>query len=101
MANQMNDIALTEGSQLDDMQTNNGDFIIVESTAEHQRQLLLNDKGEFKENPTTCVGVYNYLDDEGLQELSRDVTVVYAEDGMTVNSVQLAPDGTLDIDANY
>jgi hypothetical protein len=97
----MNDLLLTDGDTTDDLLITNGDFVTGESTAQHQRQLLLNDKGDFKENPTACVGIYSYIDDEGLQALARDITVAYTQDGMKVNSVQLQQNGILDIDAGY
>lgn len=101
MAIPMMDHRLSDTAAGDDLIISYGDLVIVESTEEHQRQLLLNDKGDFKENPTSCVGVFNYLDDEGVQELSREVTIAYTQDGMTVNSVQLQPDGLLTVSAGY
>lgn len=101
MPTQMIDYALHDTTTTDDLLLANGDLTNVESTAEHQRQLLLNDKGDFKENPTTCVGLFSYIDDEGLQSLARDVAIAFAQDGMTVNNIQLAQNGTLNIDAAY
>ncbi len=101
MAKQMKDHTLQDGTTTDDLAMTHGDIAIIESTAEHQRQLLLNDKGDYKQNPTTCIGLYNYIDDEGLQALARDVAVAFAQDGMTVNNIQLVPTGNLLVDAQY
>lgn len=99
MAKQMMDIALDSTGI--DLEFTNGDLAITESTREHQRQLLLNGKGDFKENPTICVGMAGYLDNEGFSDLVRDTGIEFTRDGMTVNNMQLMPDGSLNIDAGY
>lgn len=88
----MTDIALSPG---EDALVAAGDFMATESTAQHQRQLLLNGKGDFRQNPTICAGAFTYLDDERLHDLVRVVSIEFTRDGMDVQSVQLAPDGTL------
>jgi hypothetical protein len=102
MAKQMMDINLeTLIDATDDLVITNGDFIIVESTQQHQRQLLLNDKGSFKEDPTICVGIFGYLDDEGLNNISRDTGKEFARDGMKINKIEITNNGLLNIDAYY
>ena len=98
MPKQMNDIALDSN---DDLVILNNDISIVESTQQHQRQLLINDKGTFKENPTICVGLFNYLDNENPQDLLRNINIEYTRDGMQVNSIQLTNDGKININAYY
>ncbi len=71
----------------EDMLVLAGDLWCSESTAEHQRQLILNDKGDFKENPDMCVGAARYLDDEGAKELARAISVELVRDGMEVVSI--------------
>lgn len=98
----MIDIALvTLTDTTDDLLISNGDFIFSESTQQHQRQLLLNDKGTFKATPTIGIGVFGYLDDEGLANVSRDTTKEFTRDGMRVNKIEITPDGKLNIDAYY
>ncbi len=98
----MMDAALvTLGDGTDDLTILNGDFQIIESTIQHQRQLLLNDKGSFKQNPTICVGVFGYLDDEGLNEVSRDTSKEFNRDGMKVNKIEITNSGQLNVDAYY
>jgi len=77
------------------------DFTIVESTAQHQRQLIMNNKGDFKQNPTACVGALEYLDDENFRELIRAISIEFTKDGMDVVSVQLLPEGIINSDAYY
>jgi len=92
------DIALTSD---DDLLTGSGDFNIQESTAQHQRQLILNNKGDFKQNPTMCVGALDYLDDENFRDLIRAVSVEFTKDGMDVKGVRLTPAGVINSDAYY
>lgn len=79
----------------------NGDFSMAESTLQHQQLLLLNDKGDYKQNPTIDVGLTNYLDDDdGLAALSRAITMEFARDGMRVNKIQIT-NTNLTTDAYY
>lgn len=85
----------------DDLIFSNGDFSIDESTRTHQRQLLLNGKGSFKENPTICVDLTEYLDDEAPTELLRAIRVEFVRDGMDVKAVGVQPDGKIKTNAFY
>jgi hypothetical protein len=98
MATQMIDIGLSEDY---DLGIEGGDFFSEESTAQHQTQLLLNNKGDFKQNPTICVGVIEYMDDEHFQNLIRAISVEFTRDGMDVKRVQLSPEGYIKSDAYY
>ena len=98
MARQMIDISLDDLEGLDIL---SGDFSAVESTAQHQRQLILNNKGDFKQNPTIGVGVFEYIDDERVQDMMRAISVEFSRDGMDVQSIQLGPEGMIQSDAFY
>jgi hypothetical protein len=98
MAKQMFDISLGDDEQ-PDIQA--GDFVIAESTAQHQRQLILNNKGDFKQNPTIGVGAFDYFDDEHKQDLIRAISVEFSKDGMDVQSIKLGKDGVLQSDSFY
>jgi hypothetical protein len=98
MARQMTDIAL---EQNEDLLIMNGDFVLKECTLQHQRQLILNNKGDFKQNPTICVGVFTYFDDEQTDALTRAVSIEFARDGMDVQQIRLNKDGVLESHAFY
>ena len=98
MARKMTDIGLDTD---EDLMISGGDFVIAESTAQHQRQLILNNKGDFKESPTVCVGAFEYFDDEQLQGLIRAVSTEFCRDGMDVDEVTLSTDGTIKSIAAY
>ena len=88
MTKDMHDIALND---VEDLATIGGDFITGESTAQHQRQLILNNKGDFKQNPTICVGAATFIDDEGAQNLVRNISIEFLKDGMEVKDMTPNP----------
>jgi hypothetical protein len=98
MAKPMIDIGLDED---EDLAIVSGDFTVVESTAQHQRQLILNNKGDFKQNPTIGVGVLSYLDDENYEQLIRAISIEFSRDGMDVKRVGLGKDGIIKSEAYY
>lgn len=91
------DILLDEN---DDLLIENGDFVIGESTLQHQRLLLLCNKGEFKEYPTRCIGLNRYLEDNDAQALAREIDVDFSKDGMKVSKIVIDIP-TIEIEASY
>ena len=94
----MIDISMSES---EDLTIAAGDFMMKENTAQHQQQLILNNAGDFKQSPTICVSVTEYLDDENYQALMRKVSIEFAKDGMDVKSVKLTNNGVITTDAYY
>jgi hypothetical protein len=84
-----------------DLQIVNGDFVVGESTEQHQKILILADKAEFKEYPMRGVGVLRYLEEETPDNLAREIRQEFTIDGMTVNQIKIANDLTIQVDANY
>ena len=78
-----------------------GDFLIEESTIQHQQHLLVLNKGDVKEHPTACVGIGRYLKDDEpllvLGEIKREFEV----DGMRVDEVSITAAGNLNVKAMY
>ena len=91
----MMDIGLTGGKTLT---VENGDFVIVESTGEHQRQLLLDNKNDFKQNPAVGVGLMSYSDDEGPQAIMRETTQQFMADGMEVKNLTTSGNDLLGVE---
>jgi hypothetical protein len=98
MAKQMTDVGLDIN---EDLGVDNGDFTAAESTAQHQRQLIMNNNGDFKQNPIICTGVYNFLNDENFQDLMRKIGLEFIRDGMEVKNVALTQNGIITSDAYY
>lgn len=96
---EMMDYGLVDGTEL---AIKDGDFVVVESTQEHQRQLVMNGPGSYKAAPTVGVGAINYVDDESPQAFVRRVAQEFARDGMKNVKVTVnAATGVLDVTGNY
>jgi hypothetical protein len=78
-----------------------GDFVRVESTAQHQEQLILCGKGDYKQNPTICVDAFGYIDGEDFNDFIGEVSAQFQQDGMDVKQVALQPNGVIEADAYY
>jgi hypothetical protein len=74
---------------------------VGESTAQHQKILILADKCEFKDVPMRGVGARRYLEDHAPDNLAREIRQEFSADGMTVNKIQIASDLNIQVDANY
>lgn len=78
----------------------NGDFVMGDATQQHQRRLLMAQKGEYKQHPLVGVGLRNFIDDESPDNLKREIRMQFVRDGMAVKVLQVTPSG-LNIDAVY
>lgn len=96
----MQDFLLDEDYDLM-LDTLTGDFVMGESTGQHQALLLLCNKGDFKENPTSCIGIAGFLKDEDVKGLLAETKAQFEKDGMTVNSIAVDAAGNLEINAPY
>lgn len=84
-----------------DLSMKNGDFEIGESTYIHQQLLLLIEKGELKEFPTTGVASKRFLESENPNDYAREIRQEFYADGMKVNQIKIADNFELSIDAQY
>lgn len=80
----------------EDLQVVGGDFVRGESTYQHQRQLLLNAKGDYKATPTVCVDAYHYIDDDDKGNVKREISRQFMRDGMEVNDLSPNPESVSD-----
>jgi hypothetical protein len=97
MAN-YNDILLN--TTTNDLQIVNGDFVVGNS-AEQSVSLLLNCfPGNFKEYPTTCVGLLNYIASNSSQStIAQIIRQALIADNFTVENCTVAPDNSIQINA--
>ncbi len=72
----------------------------AESTSQHQRDLIMAQKGHYKLAPNTGVGAINYVNDENPENFLRSVRKEFTRDGMKVRKVAMQG-GSLIIDAEY
>ena len=83
-----------------DIDISSGDIVYSRSTEQHQRDLLICDKGHLKEKPEAGVGAANYINDEDPESFLRLVRREFIADGMTVIKVAMNSEN-LNIDADY
>ncbi len=79
----------------------NGDFVIGESMAQHQKTLILIDKGEFKEVPARGVASRRYLESETPDDLAREIRQEFTKDGMVVKTINIDANLVIQVDAYY
>lgn len=77
------------------------DLVVTESTAQHQRDLLLSAKGHIRQSPEIGVDSIEYLQDNEPENYLRAVRIEFSNDGMDVKSVGVSKAGSLKIDAEY
>ncbi len=63
----------------------NGDFVVGESTLQHQRHILLSSKGDFLNSPLSGAGLPNFfLDDFEGDEVRKAIQSAITFDGQVV-----------------
>ncbi len=93
-----NDFILSDSLEL---KIENGDFVVSESTYQHQQMLILSEKGDFKQYPTVGVGSKRFLESEKPDDYAREIRQEFIADKMKVRSINIARDLQITIDANY
>lgn len=79
-----------------------GDFEWGESTEEHQRDILLATKGSFRQFPAMGAAIREQLyNDASYDDLRRTIQMEMERDGMTVERLQIDPQGQLKLKARY
>jgi hypothetical protein len=84
-----------------DLVIEDGDFKVIESTHQHQTDLLLMCSGEQRMYPYVGVGLINYVNDDQFGGLNKEIREKFELDGQIVDSVVLYEDGKADIKAHY
>jgi hypothetical protein len=80
----------------------NGDIDLGESTLQHQHNLLLSEKGEYKQYPTVGVGIINYLsDDADANDLQTAIQRELEADGVDISLLKINGFNNIQIEGNY
>jgi hypothetical protein len=93
----MKDLLLSSNN---DFQIVNNDLFIGKSDLQHQKHLLISNKGEIKHAPVAGVGLFTFLADNNKADLNREIRLDFSADGMKVESVS-TDKGEIKIDAPY
>jgi hypothetical protein len=64
-----------------------GDLATGVSTLQHQADLLEASEGEYKQSPTTGIGISNFLNDEDPREMIRKIRMQFDGDGILISSL--------------
>jgi len=75
----MNDIILTPDC---DLSVDNGDFVLADSLNQQIACLLEARKGDYRQHPDIGIGLSDYLLDNKIGELHREVAVQLRRDGL-------------------
>ena len=84
-----------------DLRIDHADYVLGESTEQQQQLLLACKKGDFRENPTTCVGSAGYLKDNDYSKLCAEIKTQFEKDGMTIKTLKPVNSSNINIDAAY
>lgn len=83
-----------------DIDLSSGDFLYESGTDQHKKDILVADKGHYKETPEIGVGIINFLQDENPENMLRTIRKECVRDGMKVEKVAMQPAG-IEIIAGY
>jgi hypothetical protein len=92
------DYTLTEGL---DLMIEDGDFVVGESTQQHQKILLIAEKGELRQFPKTGVGAKSMLNDDEFGTIYQEIQTQFEADGMVIRKLLVNQDGTVEVTAEY
>lgn len=93
-----NDILLDESFE---PLTDGGDFVVGESTFQHQKILIFADKGQFKSDPISGVGSRRYLETAKTDDFAREIRLEFIKDGMQVKTLNISDNLNIQVDAQY
>lgn len=84
-----------------DLLISGGDFVVGESTFQHQDLLMMYEKGELRQYPKTGVGIKSFLNDDQLGDAYSEIQRQFQADGMSVEKLVVGSDGAIEIKARY
>ncbi|WP_199118707.1 hypothetical protein [Pedobacter sp. ASV28] len=85
----------------DDLDIENGDLLIGYADEYHQRNILIAEKGEYKEYPELGVGIMNMLNSEDAAGMLLEAKRNFEYDLMRVKELRFTDDNRLKIEAEY
>lgn len=94
----MFDIMLNQES---DLEIANGDFVTAKSTHQHQRILLMAQKGDIRQFPSVGVGIETFLNAERPGDILVDIRSQFERDGMKVEQLSEGATGSINVTAEY
>jgi hypothetical protein len=85
-----------------DLRIEDGDFVTGESTAQHIRDLLITQKGQYRLHPDAGIGIDNFLNEDlNKDELEAAIQAGITNDGASITRLVIHTANDFDIVANY
>ena len=84
-----------------DLLIEHGDFVVGESTHQHQKDLLIAYPGDYRFAPLDGLGIFDYINDDDLTDLGREIQRVLRSDSMTISRLEIFENGKIDLIAEY
>lgn len=84
-----------------DLIIKDGHFLIGECTNQNKRSLYLAQKGEYRQYPSTGIGIQDVIDSEDLDELPSLIQKEFEDDGIKIKTLEVFEDGTINDDSKY
>lgn len=84
-----------------DLAISKGDFEIGQTDKQHQKHILLANKGEYKEYPELGVGIVQMLNDDNYTGILIEAKNNLEYDGMEIDNIAYKENGKLVIDGKY
>lgn len=84
-----------------DLATANGDFVKAESTVQHMNLLTVSNRGDWRQYPLTGIGIINFLLDDTIGDLYKEIKSQYESDGMVVDKLNVFNNGVVEEEAHY
>lgn len=85
----------------DDLAFEFGDLAIGRSDEQHQKHILIANKGEYKQYPELGVSIAEMLNNDTYSAVLIEAKKNLEYDGMKINDISLSEDGKLLIDGEY
>lgn len=76
----------------DDLMIADGNFVVGESTIQHQDLLLRMKKGDLRQFPRTGVGIDDFLLDDEPGDVFQEIQKQFEADGMVIRDIEIAID---------
>lgn len=84
----------------EELQITNGDFVIGESTAQHQKHLLIAEPGNYRIYPEIGVGIAADILNDQKGDLRMRIQKEFENDGMAIDYLDIK-NGNININGGY
>jgi hypothetical protein len=85
-----------------DLRIEGGDFVTGESTLQHQRDLLITERGQYRLHPDVGVGLASFINDDlDRDDITSAIQAEFTKDGMAVGRIKINSVDSIEIAAQY